>query len=59
MYAARRMYLTKEGDSPVDENSLAHDGHLSTVGHVVSGGNLGSPLSKAKYELPTDSELVP
>ena len=57
--AARLRFLTIEGDSPVGKNGSAHDGHLSTVGHVVSGGNLGSPLSKAKYELSTDSELVP
>ena len=51
--------LTKEGDSPVDENNLAHDGILSIAGHVVSGVKLGGPPSKAKYELLTDSELVP
>ena len=31
----------------------------STAGHVKPRGNLGRPLSKAKYELATDSELVP
>ena len=35
------------------------DKFLSTIGHVKSGGNLGRPLSKAKYERPTDSEPVP
>ena len=29
------------------------------MGHVKPRGNLGRPLSKAKYERPTDSELVP
>ncbi len=48
-----------EGDSPVNENGSAFGGILSIMGHVVSRENLGSPLSKAKYELLTDSELVP
>ena len=32
---------------------------LSTAGHLKSCGNLGRPLSKAKYSSATDSELVP
>lgn len=32
---------------------------LSNTGHVESCVNLGRPLSKAKYELVTDSEPVP
>ena len=51
--------LTKEGDSPVDENILTRSGILSTIGHVKSGGNPGRPLSKAKYTSRTDSEQVP
>ena len=51
--------LSKEGDRPVDEIDSAHESILSTVGHVVSGRNLGGPPSKAKYEHSTDSELVP
>ena len=51
--------LTIEGDRPVEENDLTHDGILSTVGHVLSGRNPGGPPPKAKYELSTDSELVP
>ena len=51
--------LSKEGERPVDEIESAHEGILSTVGHVVSGRNLGGPPSKAKYELSTDSEPVP
>ena len=50
---------TIAGDSPVGENKAAPDGFLSTTGHVKSGGNLGRPLSKAKYSLATDSEQVP
>jgi hypothetical protein len=33
--------------------------HLSTAGHVKSGGKLGRPLPEAKYYLATDSEPVP
>ncbi len=47
------------GDRPVSEIDLTFGGILSIMGHVVSRENLGSPLSKAKYELLTDSELVP
>ena len=48
-----------QGDSPVDENIVPPGRHPSTTGHVISGGNLGGPPSKAKYVLMTDSELVP
>ena len=48
-----------EGDNPVVESWAPCEEFLSTAGHVQSGGNLGRPLSKAKYERPTDSELVP
>ena len=60
-YDSRRALerLTKEGDRPVDEIDMAHEGILSTVEHVVFGRNLGGPPSKAKYEHLTDSELVP
>jgi hypothetical protein len=46
-----------EGDSPVHER--AHEMKLSRAGHVKSCLNMGGPSSKAKYDLPTDSELVP
>ncbi len=43
---------TIEGDSPVCENAQRlRSEFLSTTGHVKSGGNLGRPLSKAKYSL--------
>jgi hypothetical protein len=32
---------------------------LSRAGHVESCLKMGGPSSKAKYSLPTDSELVP
>ena len=47
------------GDSPVSENLISSDQFLSTAGHVQSGRNSGRPLSKTKYSLTTDSELVP
>ena len=47
------------GESPVNESETAPDEFLSKAGHVLSGLNLGRPLSKAKYSLPTDSEPVP
>jgi|AntAceMinimDraft_15_1070371.scaffolds.fasta_scaffold20314_1 hypothetical protein len=50
---------TVEGDSPVSENKTTLDVYLSTTGHVKPGRNQGRPLSKAKYSLATDSELVP
>ena len=48
-----------EGASPVSEIETTLELFLSTIGHVKSGGNLGRPLSKAKYSLTTDSEPVP
>ena len=50
---------TIEGDSPVCEIQTAPDKFLSTTGHVIARGNLGRPLSKAKYSLATDSAPVP
>ena len=49
----------KEGESPVIEIVRELVGILSRTGHVESCLNLGRPLSKAKYSLPTDSEQVP
>ena len=46
-----------EGDSPVHERAI--EMKLSRAGHVKSCLNMGGPSSKAKYDLPTDSELVP
>ena len=40
---------TVEGDSPVDEKEKSLLVFLSTTGHEESCGNLGRPLSKAKY----------
>ena len=40
---------TGEGDSPVGENKKTSETLLSTTGHEKSCGNLGRPLSKAKY----------
>ena len=50
---------TTGGDSPVPEDVKLDSWHLSTTGHVKSGGNLGGPPSKAKYSMSTDSEPVP
>ncbi len=50
---------TEEGESPVCENEMALYVYLSTAGHEKSCWNLGGPPSKAKYEIATDSELVP
>ena len=50
---------TGEGESPVCDNELTLDAYLSTAGHEESCRNLGGPPSKAKYEIATDSELVP
>lgn len=47
----------KEGDSPVSEKVLSPERIPSTIQHVELVGNLGRPLSKAKYSLATDSEL--
>ena len=49
----------RDGDSPVGESGPRRREHLSTAGHVQSGGNLGGPSSKAKYYSTTDSERVP
>jgi hypothetical protein len=47
-----------QGDNPVHEyaNLLSPK---SRPGHVLSWLKIGGPSSKAKYSLPTDSELVP
>ena len=50
---------TKDGESPVSEIEATPDEFLSSTEHVEFGVNLGRPLSKAKYSLATDSELVP
>ena len=50
---------TEEGESPVYENEMALERYLSTTGHEKSCWKLGGPPSKAKYEIATDSELVP
>lgn len=50
---------TKDGESPVHENTATYDKFLSTAEHVKFGTNPGRPLSKAKYSLATDSEPVP
>jgi len=47
------------GNSPVDEKQIGLVGFLSRAGHVKPCLNLGGPPSKAKYELMTDSEIVP
>ena len=49
---------TGEGESPVDENEFKMSGIQSTCGHVESAGKTGSPLSKPKYYLMTDSGEV-
>ncbi len=52
--------VTKEGDSPVGEISgPSWKQFPSTAGHVQSRGKPGGPSPKAKYQLATDSELVP
>ena len=48
-----------DGYSPVCERKISPDWYLSRAGHVKSCLNPGGPPSKAKYELMTDSELVP
>ena len=47
------------GDSPVVKISERSSGIPSRAGHVEPCLNPGGPSSKAKYSLPTDSELVP
>jgi hypothetical protein len=50
----------KEGDSPVSEMQVVSIvKYLSKTDHVEFCLKLGSPLSKAKYEIATDSERVP
>ena len=49
---------TEEGESPVSENEFILSGIQSTYGHVESVGKTGSPLSKPKYYLMTDSGEV-
>ena len=39
---------TRGGDSPVGERSWTLESIPSTIGHVLSGRNLGGPPSKAK-----------
>ena len=50
---------TGEGESPVCENELTLRWYLSTAEHEKFCWNPGGPPSKAKYEIATDSELVP
>ena len=50
---------TIDGYSPVRESKMSSSWYLSRAGHVKPCLNLGGPPSKAKYELMTDSELVP
>jgi hypothetical protein len=40
---------TGEGESPVSERKRTSGASLSTTEHVKFCGNLGRPLSKAKY----------
>ena len=48
---------TTEGESPVFENFVRVEKHLSRSGHVEPRLNLRGPSRKAKYSLMTDSEL--
>jgi hypothetical protein len=41
--------VTREGESPVEDDWGLWAGILSTTRHVKSCGKLGRPLSKAKY----------
>ena len=50
---------TEEGESPVCENEMTLWWYLSTAEHEKFCWNPGGPPSKAKYEIATDSELVP
>ena len=50
---------TREGDSPVREIEKTSEVYLSKTDHEEFCLKLGSPLSKAKYEIATDSERVP
>ena len=49
----------KESDSLVDEIHWRLGWIQSTPGHVESGGNVGGPSPKAKYDLVTDRGIVP
>ena len=49
----------REGDRPVREIGLASGVYLSKTDHEEFCLKLGSPLSKAKYVIATDSERVP
>lgn len=49
----------KEGDSPVGETETTSGVYLSKTDHEEFCLKLGSPLSKAKYVIATDSERVP
>ncbi len=51
--------LIIEGDNPVTKRKVRSSEFPSRAGHEKSCLNLGGPSSKAKYYLPTDSELVP
>ena len=48
-----------DSDSLVGEILTGPRSIPSTTGHVKSCGKPGGPSPKAKYMLPTDSELVP
>ena len=50
---------TKEGDRPVREIKKTSGVYLSKTDHEEFCLKLGSPLSKAKYVIATDSERVP
>ena len=49
----------KEGNSPVSEIEHIASSIQSTTEHEKFCGNAGGPSPKAKYDLVTDSELVP
>ena len=48
-----------EGNSPVSEIDFIASSIQSTMEHEKFCGNVGGPSPKAKYDLVTDSELVP
>ena len=49
----------KEGDSPVNETEIQLSGIQSTAGHEKPCRKIGGPSPKAKYDLMTDSVIVP
>ena len=49
----------KEGNSPVSETDSIAMSIQSTMKHEKFCGKTGGPSPKAKYDLVTDSELVP